>query len=197
MRYPVRVLQFLSDSVVHYFYACDRSKQVFLLPVWRDGPWRSEDFSFGAIPIGWRMEKHRARWSLPRWLLTCLRLYVFTDEIFCISSKKNMQTAKVQTFTLLHPSCHKLPILPPPPHQRVSAHHSHNHYTHTPSTSHPSPSSANITQHKSPSHHHVILSLYLNVYRKNPPSPSFGPVPEGWDSRSPLSYITLRLYSLK
>jgi hypothetical protein len=74
--------------------------------------WRSEDFSFGAVPIGWRMEKHRARWSLPRWLLACLRLYVSTDEIFCISFK-DIQTTKVQTFTSLRPSCHKLSILPP------------------------------------------------------------------------------------
>jgi hypothetical protein len=143
--------------------------------------WRSEDFSFGAVPIGWRMEKHRARWSLPRWLLACLRLYVSTDEIFCISFK-DIQTTKVQTFTSLRPSCHKLSILPP---TNVTSHttcitialpHPPHHTPPHLRQYHPT-----RTYMQQPSPQHVILSLYLNVYRKNPPSPSFGPVPEGWE----------------
>lgn len=122
--------------------------------------WRSEDFSFGAILIVRRMEKLRARWSLPRWLLACLRLYVFADEIFCISYK-NIQTTKVQTFTP-RALCHS-PTLNSFSCQRAFAPHSHNHYTSSPTTSH-SPSSANITRHNHPPIN--TSSSYSNGNRK-------------------------------
>ena len=152
--------------------------------------WRSEDLAFGAIPIGWRMEKHRARWSLPRCLLTCLRLYVFTGEIFCISSNK---TYKLQKFK---PSHLCLPRV-------VNTQFSH------PPTLLSFITCITIT-HPHPSHHTFIpifrryyptqsprhpLTVGIHVVYRNPPSPSFGPSARGLACRAPLSYTTLRLYS--
>jgi hypothetical protein len=191
MRYPVRVLQFLSDSVVHYFYACDRSKQVFLLPVWRDGHGVQRIFPLAPYPLdgGWRSIERAGRYLDGFWhafgcTYLLMRSFVSHSKIY-----------KLQSSNLHTLASHVSPILNSPSYQRAFAHHLHNHYTHSPTTSHPSPSSANITRYIHPPI--KTSSSPSNIYRKNPPSPSFGPAPEGWDSRSPLSYTTLRLYSLK
>ena len=124
MRYPISGFTFLLDSVVHYFYACDRSKQVFLFCLFllEGWFWRAEDFFFLRRLTCWMEDgEHRARWSLPRWLLTFLRLYVFTGGIFYLI--KNIQTTKVQTFTSLPcPFCPQLsyPLTFPPTYLLVS-----------------------------------------------------------------------------
>jgi hypothetical protein len=175
---------------ITFMLAIVQSKIFFsLVLVWRDGHGvQRSSFSFGAIPIGWRMEKHRARWSFLRWLLACLRLYVFTGEIFCISSNKNIQTTtKVQTFTHFAFFMSPIPQFSIPPTfislitRITNSHH--------PPSRHTSPQySVNPSYHPTQSPRHPLT---VGIVYRNPPSPNFGPSARGLGC---LQRITLVLY---
>jgi hypothetical protein len=182
MRYPVRVLQFLSDSVVHYFYACDRSKQVFLLPVWRDGHGVQRIFPLAPYPLdgGWRSIERAGRYLDGFWqafgcTYLLMRSFVSHSKIY-----------KLQSSNLHTLASHVSPILNSPSYQRAFAHHLHNHYTLTHHIT-PLPIFRQYHPIQSPSHQNVILSLqYL---------PKKSSIPEFRASARGLGFpLTLVLY---
>jgi hypothetical protein len=122
---------------------------------------------------------------------------IYWRDLLYLIEQNIPTTTKDQTFTshISPSSCFQFPIAHPI--NVPVAHHSHNHYTSSSLPSHPSPSPDNIIQHNHRSIH--TSSLFHSDAHRNPPFRSSGHVSEGWDacSASPLSYTTLRLYSLK
>jgi hypothetical protein len=150
---PPSGLQFLSDSDVHYLYACDRSKQVFpffCLILWRDGHGVQRIIYLALVMLD-------GMWIVLRALVVTSmafrlhQLYVSSDETYL--SHQHIQTTKVQTFIILPLLVIVTQIPPTAPlyiaciittHACINPPH-HNH--------HPPPISPHIT----PPHQRVIL----------------------------------------
>jgi len=140
----------LLDSVVHYFLCLRSFKASFSLFAcswWRMVmARRGLFFPFGAWPIGWRMEKHRARWSLPR----CFSRIPSVVRILLVGSLVSHPKHTNYKSSNLHIIAFSASVHNPhthlSSHQHTSSPHMHIHH---PSSTFPSPSTpspANITR---------------------------------------------------